>query len=397
VLSFVTQPLVLPIPHFVGQAITQGALVLALLLALCANPRVRIRPNLFLSLYTVLGITTVMMSTRFVSLGTAYRGFRLLAFIMVLWLITPWWGRRDLLFVRVQLRFLVGILALVALGVALSPRKGYVFYAGSRRLTGAIWPMPPTQVGHYMAELTGLVILLWLCGVWNRRRALPIVLLSFVALALTQTRTALLGLILGLVVGGVSLLTGSRRVRRAFAAVVLVTVMLILPLSPILSSYLVRGESTTEVSNLSGRTQVWPQVLSEPRPETNKIFGSGMGNGSVVGARNPIYDGMPIDGSWIKIYQDQGLFGIVIEGSIFVMLLLTALLRPRSPARALALFLIIYCFVASFAETGLGDASSYLLDMTSAASLLSLPLAATNARWKPSFRVTSRPAASLSD
>ncbi len=50
---------------------------------------------MFLGLYSLLGITSLMVSVRFVSFGTAYRGFRLLAFLAVLWLLTPWWDRRD--------------------------------------------------------------------------------------------------------------------------------------------------------------------------------------------------------------------------------------------------------------------------------------------------------------
>ena len=40
-------------------------------------------------------------------------------------------------------------------------------------------------------------------------------------------------------------------------------------------------------------------VLSEPRPETNKIFGSGMSN--------DFAGGQAIDSSWLSTYQDQGL------------------------------------------------------------------------------------------
>ena len=241
--------------------------------------------------------------------------------------------------------------------------------------------MPPTQVGHYVAELTGLALLLWLCGLWTRRRAIIVLVPSVAALLLSHTRTALLGLVVGLAIAGISLLTRSRRARRAFAAVVLVSVTLVLPLSPVVSSWLVRGENSTEVSSLSGRTDVWPAVLSEPRPETNKILGSGMGNGGVIGAQNPAVDGLPIDGSWVATYQNQGLVGIVLEAAMFVVLLLTALLRPSSPARAIALFLIVYCLVASFTETGLGDASTYLMDLALAASLLCLPLPAREPGW----------------
>ena len=41
--------------------------------------------------------------------------------------------------------------------------------------------------------------------------------------------------------------------------------------------------------------------------------------------------------------------------------------------RALALFLVTYCLVASFTEVGFTDASTYLLELTLAASLLVPP------------------------
>jgi hypothetical protein len=51
-------------------------------------------------------------------------------------------------------------------------------------------------------------------------------------------------------------------------------------------------------------------------------------------------------------------------------LLVAAAFKPRGPARAMALFLLVYCLIASFTETGLGGASTYLLDLTITASLL---------------------------
>jgi multisubunit Na+/H+ antiporter MnhF subunit len=92
------------------------------------------------------------------------------------------------------------------------------------------------------------------------------------------------------------------------------------------------------------------------------IFGFGLSNNS--------FDGLPIDDSWLSIYQDQGIFGDVLCGAILLSLLLIAAFRPRGPTRALALFLLVYCLIASFTETGLGQASTYMLDLTIAASLL---------------------------
>ena len=61
---------------------------------------------------------------------------------------------------------------------------------------------------------------------------------------------------------------------------------------------------------------------------------------------------------------------MVICAIILVFLLVTAYFQPRGVRRALALFLITYCLVASFTEDGFTDVSPYLLDLTLAASLL---------------------------
>ena len=369
VLSYATQPTVVPIPHKIGQLLTQGALLPAFVLALTINTKVRIRPNLFLALYSALAIVSLAMSVRLVGIGTDFRAFRLVGFVLVLWMLTPWWGRRDLVLLRCQVRFLVLILITVGLGLVLSPSKALAVNFGAKRLTGAIWPMPPTQVAHYMAELTGLAVLMWMCGIITCRRALCMAVPALIGLLATQTRTALLALILGLFVAILSLIRTNSRIRRVLTWTGVVILVVVLPLSPLLGVWLERGENTSQLSDLSGRTLVWPLVLSEPKPETNKIFGSGLSNGSLVGS-SPAVNGLPIDSSWILTYQDQGLVGMILEAAMFCVLLTIALLRPSSPARAIALFLIVYCLCASFTESGMGEASTYLLDLTVAASLL---------------------------
>jgi hypothetical protein len=62
--------------------------------------------------------------------------------------------------------------------------------------------------------------------------------------------------------------------------------------------------------------------------------------------------------------------GIALVVAFLTGLIVTAALRPPSPQRACAVFLILYCIVASYTEVGLGDASPYLLNLAVAASLL---------------------------
>jgi hypothetical protein len=92
------------------------------------------------------------------------------------------------------------------------------------------------------------------------------------------------------------------------------------------------------------------------------IFGFGVSNKS--------FNGLPIDSNWVATYHDLGLAGVTLSAATVLFVLVAAAFRPPGPRRALALFLVAYCFVASFAETGLSDASPYLIELTLAASLV---------------------------
>ena len=61
---------------------------------------------------------------------------------------------------------------------------------------------------------------------------------------------------------------------------------------------------------------------------------------------------------------------MVVCAAIAAPGLVTAFFQPSSPQRALALFLITYCLVASFTQVGFATSTTYLLEMTLAASLL---------------------------
>ncbi len=61
---------------------------------------------------------------------------------------------------------------------------------------------------------------------------------------------------------------------------------------------------------------------------------------------------------------------MAITVMIVLFILTAAWFQPQGPHRALALFLVAYCVVASFTESGLSEASPYLLELTLAASLV---------------------------
>jgi hypothetical protein len=139
-------------------------------------------------------------------------------------------------------------------------------------------------------------------------------------------------------------------------------------LSGVLVSWLARGEGTKELTDLTGRTAVWGPLLAFPRDKFQEIFGFGLSNDS--------FNGLPIDSNWLASYQSQGLFGVVVCATMLIFLLTLAYFQPRGVQRALALFLVTYCLIASFTEVGFTDASPYLLELTLAASLLIPPATA---------------------
>ena len=80
-------------------------------------------------------------------------------FVGVLWLLTPLWGRRDRVLLQWHIMCLTLIIAMVAVGGIIAPGKARSI---DGRLASIVWPIPPTQVGHYAAVLTGLLVVLLL-------------------------------------------------------------------------------------------------------------------------------------------------------------------------------------------------------------------------------------------
>jgi hypothetical protein len=355
---------ILHIPSHVGKGIAQGVLPLALLAALTANPRIRLRPNVFLCLVSLLAVDTVITCTDGLHLGTDYRTLRLIEFVAALWLLTPWWGRKDMLLLWCQLRCLYVALGSALLGLLISPGRAMGVYGG--RLSGVIWPMGPTQLAQYAAVAAGMTVVLWLAHLLNGRATIIGVIVDLAILVLTHTRTALVGLLLGILVAGLSLFTINARVRKFFAAGVAAATIGAVAVSGVVTTWLARGENAAGLASLSGRTNFWALVLNTPRTKFEEIFGFGLSNASV--------NGLPIDSNWLASYMQEGLFGVVICGMILAWLLVVAFFQPSGVRRALALFILTYCTLASFTEDAFTDVSTYLLHLTVAASLLIVPI-----------------------
>jgi hypothetical protein len=363
VLAFAGLPTVVPIPTTVGQLLTQGALLVGGLLVLLVNPYGVIRPNPLLVLLTLLAVVALMVSihNEFV-FGSTFRACRLLGFIAVLWLLTPWWGRSDFVLLRSHLLCLRIVLVTVLVGAIIAPGVAFSF---DGRLSGALWPIPPTQVAHYAAVLLGCTVVMWFGGAVRGRIALLTLLGAGAALVGTHTRTALIAMAVGLAVAGASMFLGHARVRRTSALLGVIAVLAATFFAPLIVGWLWRGQSLEEATQLTGRTKVWSSILGQHRPWLEELFGSGLSNKS--------FNGLSIDNNWLAVYLDQGWFGVVIDAALLIILILLAATHRRGLRRALALFLVAYCLMASITETGLGDASPYLLELVIAASLLAVP------------------------
>jgi hypothetical protein len=371
-LTYVASSSVLHIPSRIGKGFAQGSLPLAILVLLSINPRIRLRPNVFLCIVGLLVVDAVITCMSTTHLGTIYRTLRFAEYVAALWLLTPWWGRRDMLILRCHLRWLFISLGSVLVGLLIAP--GHAFsYDG--RLSGVIWPMLPTQVAQYAALAIGLTVVLWLARRLSGRITVVAVTLATAILLLTHTRTALIALVAGVLVAGLSLFTSNSRVRKFFLAGVATVSVGVLTVAGVVTTWLARGENAQGLASLTGRTNFWALVLNEPRNRFQEIFGFGLSNASI--------NGLPIDSNWLASYMQEGLVGVAICAMILVWLFATAFFRPAGIRRAAALFLITYCLLASFTEDAFTDVSTYLLDLTVAASLLVVPLIRQEAGGRP--------------
>ncbi|WP_052499505.1 hypothetical protein [Streptomyces vietnamensis] len=353
---------VVPIPRSLIQMVTMGALVGAFTLALTVNLRLRIRPSAFVFLLTLLLVPSLISSVD-AGAGALFRCARLALFVGTLWLLSRWWDGSPR-FVRYHIRWYFAVLVLVAAGLVISPGTAMPEYYGGR-LVGALWPLTPPQIGQYSAVIIGLSVLLLLGRRTTVAGAAVVIVPSFVLLAMTHTRTATLGMIIGLVLAIGSLFLTSAAARRFFAWAVLCAAVAAVVFGSALRTWFLRGQSQENFSNLTGRAKVWDSLLSAPRTTGDTVFGLGLGDKS--------WDGLPIDNSWLAVYNEQGLLGVAVVAAFLLALGGIALLRPPSLSRACAIFLISYCAISSYTEVGLGDASAYLLHLALAASLLAAP------------------------
>lgn len=358
-------PSPLQVPQRIWQVLTLGALFAAVGLAIVANPSLRLRPTTFLMLYTVLLVVTAIPVLRMTTpLGSYFRTFRYVLFIATLWLLSPFYGRRDLLMLKVHYRAIQVACASIVFGALAFP--GAARGNDEGRLQGVFPVLPPPQVGAFAVLGVSLSILCFLTGKLSRRRLTLHVFIALAMVALSHTRTPVLGMAVGGGMAVVGLVSVSGRARRLLSRIVLFLPMLVVAIIVLIPIWFTRGQDSEQITQLTGRTKVWSALIDDPRPTIEVWLGQGLGDKSFLG--------LPIDSAWFAMYSEQGLIGVGLGAAIMVALIATSIVRPPGLARSAAIFLIGYCMIAFVTEVGLGDASPYILHLTVAASLLLSPL-----------------------
>ena len=351
-------PLIVPIPSKIGQLMTQGSLPAALLVAWSANRRMLFRPNVFLTPLTLLFVEALLsaINPNGHIIGTLYRTCRLGEFIATLWLLSPFADRRDLLFVKCQLKAL-GVRWPPCCPACSSRRAGHWPGQALRRVLADHPGAGGGPVGGRPRPDRRALVLRRASG----RRTLPIAGVLSIMLLLTHTRTEVIALMAGLFVAGLSMFTVRIRVRRLFASAAITVSVAAIAFSSVLTAWLARGESSEELSNLTGRTNVWTTVVNSPRDLFQMILGYGLSNKAS--------NGLPIDSNWLAGYYDLGLLGVAIIASFLLFVLVNAFFQPPgTPGPCPVPGLLPHCHVVH------GDRPQRRLDVPARASLAAMLL-----------------------
>ena len=166
----------------------------------------------------------------------------------------------------------------------------------------------------------------------------------------------------GILVAGLSLFTINSRVRKFFAAGAAIVSIGIITVAGFVTTWLARGENAQGLTTLTGRTNFWALVLNQPRTRFQEIFGFGLSNASI--------NGLPIDSNWLAVLHAGRALrggrlrhdpGVAVRGRLLPATWRTARARPVPPD----------VLPAGLIHRGtFTDASTYLLHLTVAASLM---------------------------
>jgi O-antigen ligase len=375
-------PIVLP--TVIEQLGTAIMVLVALYLAITLNARLRLRPYPYFVIYTFLVLISFVGSlTLDAGLGGPARAARLAVWVFTLWLLSPYWPDPGRVCFRAHQFALKALLILVVIEL---PIFGSTAYTNEGRLGGVFPVLTPPSVGQYAALIIGFSVLHLIFGRRTRRERRHLwmwLIACIVLMLLSHTRTATVALLVSL---GVALLVhalANRRARRILVVAALIMPLVVFAFGSATSDWFRRGQTEEELANLTGRASVWELLLNAERGTVTRFFGTGLSDKT--------FNGLPIDSGWLSVYQESGLLGVACVIALFIWLLMRALMRPADLARALSIFLTVFCLTSSYTDVGVGDASPTMLHLAAAASLAVAAVAPKSERDSRAARRWPRP------
>lgn len=260
-------------------------------------------------------------------------------------------------------------------GVGLLSTATGLASGGGGRLSGGIPPLSPNEV----ALLVGAPALALLHEMIRDRLRVGGILL-FVALAavlaLSESRSALIGAVLGACVVCVQIKRLPLRVVAA-AAILVPVAYIVVAYTPLLRSLVYRADSAS-LSTLNSRTISWRAVLDIPLGTWERWIGSGLSTKEIA-VNGQYWDTQVFDSSWFSVLAQAGIVGTVLL-LLWVGWVLIASFR-RARVRTLILGLLVFILLRSVLENGLVDASVTFLLFLSLSFVLARPVYATQPSW----------------
>lgn len=260
--------------------------------------------------------------------------------IAVVW-ITGRLPRAYLAKLFVQFSFTISLIALAGNATGLSS------LGRESRLAGYLPPLPPNVLGILAAS--GLLCAAALLA----RRELTFKVFAMAAsilgvvLILTQSRTSMIALLVGLLVlAGPRLATRGSLIVGLLACSFLVAALIQTNTnSQPVTSLLTHNGNTTTTSSLGSRVSEWEAVLQLNDTPLKQAIGQGLAAKSVeVNLTSARY--APVDGSWPAAYLSAGLIGVLILASAIIAALRRAIRNRDEFAAAVIVFLIVNSLVA---------------------------------------------------
>ncbi|WP_167133594.1 O-antigen ligase family protein [Arthrobacter sedimenti] len=253
------------------------------------------------------------------------------------------------------------VIAIGVVGAVLAITGAGTVAAGGR-LEGTLLPISPNELVLLCAVPALAAIHRVLSGHATIGAVVAAVAYTLACVA-TQSRTALLGVAVAIVV----LVLSIRTIQRYVVVVMVASVpalFVVAAYTPLLGSLLNREGSTSNLT-LNSRTIAWQVVLQTPVESLQKWVGAGM-SVKTVNVRGQYWNEQVLDSSWVSALAQTGVIGTAILAVLVTAVLVATMRGGRR--NALPVALLVFLLIRAFLETGLVDASVTFIVFISLAS-----------------------------